>query len=252
MKHQELIGTLQGEIGWVILNRPQLHNAINLKMWSELPALCKQLSSDGARVIIIHGAEASFASGADLSELAQIKNYKQAQEYWQAINDCLEFVFQSQATTIAMIDGPCLGGGLLLAASCDLRYATHRSIFGIPVARLGVVLDDTILSRLTTHYGVALIKELILTGGTISSTKAESCGLINGMFATSALRQEVLNVANQILSNSSTVLTKCKASLRRITSMPYTGFEASRQESIESYLSSDFQQRIILNAASKK
>ncbi len=103
-----------------------------------------------------------------------------------------------------MIDGPCLGGGCLVAAACDLRYASQLAIFSVPVARLGIVLDQSNVLRLAGLIGPAWTKELIYSAATIDSITAQSIGLINDYFDDKdQLLEFVTNKAKVIAGHSS-------------------------------------------------
>jgi enoyl-CoA hydratase/carnithine racemase len=93
-------------------------------MWESLPRLIKKLEEeDGARLIIFTGSGKYFAAGADFDDLRQIVDYASAARFWQAISAALETIAELELPTIAMVNGPCLGGGCLLANACDLRFA---------------------------------------------------------------------------------------------------------------------------------
>lgn len=142
----ELLLDVQDSVGRLILNRPNVHNAISRQMWEAMPAKLEALKQRGAKVVVVSGQGNSFAAGADFKELAQIKDYSHARENWYAIANCLNAVAQFSLPTIASIHGNCMGGGLLLALACDLRFASESASFALPVAKLGIVLDDENLS----------------------------------------------------------------------------------------------------------
>lgn len=236
----ELVPELKEGIGFIKLNRPQLRNAISRQMWKGIPKMMSDLEKKGARVIVFHGEGGAFASGADLAELQTIKNYNDASEMWTAIRDSLNQVADFTLPTISMIQGPCMGGGCLLAIACDLRYADTGSMFSVPVARLGIVLDDANLNRLVDLIGTAFTKELVYTGAIVSGAEAFECGLINAVFEPNELEEGVRQRALAIASNAPNSIRETKKSLARISKI-----DAQDQKIvIESYLSPEFKQRI--------
>jgi len=245
----DIITRLSGDIGTLSFNRPQTRNALSKVMWQALPRLLSQLVKDGARVIILTGEGNTFAAGADIAELSAIKDLAMAEELSQAIADGIEAVAQVRAATIAMIDGPCLGGGCLLAAACDLRYASEASIFSVPVARLGIVLDQSNVLRLVGLVGPAWTRDLIYSGVTIDSITAQSIGLLNDFFANKEdLLTFVQSKAKIIAANSIDSIIGAKATINSIYGSNRDLPEALRgpttAEVASSYCSDDLKERL--------
>ncbi len=130
MPSQDIIVKLDQTSGLatITFNRPDAANAINTAMWESLPRLIKKLEEDGARLIIFTGIGKYFAAGADFDDLRQIVDYASAARFWQAISAALETIAALELPTIAMVNGPCLGGGCLLAmpATCASRPLMAR------------------------------------------------------------------------------------------------------------------------------
>ena len=123
----------------VILNDPARHNALSRDMLLALPAIVNELSGrHDVRVLVVSGAGGrSFASGADIREIEAAFSGAAA-EYEQMYKDALRAFREAPVPLIAMVDGYCLGAGLHIALTADLRYASDRSTFGIPAARIGL------------------------------------------------------------------------------------------------------------------
>lgn len=252
MPSQDIIVKLDQTSGLatITFNRPDAANALNTAMWESLPRLIKKLKEeDGARLIIFTGIGKYFAAGADFDDLRQIVDYASAARFWQAISAALETIAALELPTIAMVNGPCLGGGCLLANACDLRFAAlDGAIFGIPVARLGIVLDDSNIQRLVTLIGQAKAKELLFSAATINSTKAEAIGLINKAVEDNQLAAFTHDFAQTILANSQQTIAATKASLSRLNSYTHKADLANlnsheQERAIVGYLSSDFRSR---------
>ncbi len=245
-KHDTIQTELLDSIGWLTLNRPGCRNALSIEMWNAIPDKLSNLHDRGAKVIVIGGAGTNFASGADLQELEQIDNYARAQTLWHAISDALEYLYSFDIPTIAMIEGACIGGGLLLSIACDLRYASTTATFGIPIARLGIVLDDDNIARLTYLVGPAHAKEMLFTGDPITSQEARSIGLVNKLEDPADLRSRVEKVAKRLVENGYASIIEAKRSVRRATSETARSGLLPQHETVvvSSYLTSDFRARI--------
>lgn len=234
----ELISELHDSVGYLWLNRPDVHNAISRSMWDAIPSELESLKARGAKVIIIGGKGNSFASGVDFREFAAITDYSQARENWHAISNCLNSVSKFPLPTIAMISGNCIGGGLLLSLSCDLRYADNNSTFSLPIARLGIVLDDRNIQRLVSLIGVAKVKEMIYRANKIGAYDALQIGLINAVVEFEGLGELVRVVANEILGNTDHSMEQAKLSVGRVTGN--RDDNDSEEIVIRSYLSANF------------
>jgi enoyl-CoA hydratase/carnithine racemase len=240
----ELVWSVRGSVGHAILNRPDFHNAISKQMWHDLPTALQSMKDAGAKVIVFSGSGESFASGADLCELERLDSYAGAREHWFAIRDCLEALWSFELPTIASINGPCLGGGCLLALACDLRYASQAASFGIPTARLGIVLDDGNVARLIAAVGPAHARELLYTGATINSARAAAIGLVNEVVEHARLEEIVSKVAEQIAGNAAISMLNAKLSVNRNQLAVQAQGNPDDEVVIGSYLGSEFRRRI--------
>ena len=165
-------------IGIIMLNRPEVRNALNRKMLHELGDALTELENDPQiRVIIIAGNK-DFCAGADIKEMHAIKPVEiEAFCRWgHKVFDQLEGMGKP---VIAAITGFALGGGCELALACDIRIAGESAKFGQPEVNLGLIPGFGGTQRLSRLIGVAKAKEMILTGKIIDAKEAESIGLVN-------------------------------------------------------------------------
>jgi|GEM_PF-595424 len=244
-----LLTTVEDNIATISFNRPESRNAISKAMWRALPPLLSKLTSEGARVIIITGESQAFAAGADIAELIAVNDQAAADDLSGAIADGIEAVAQARAATIAMIDGPCLGGGCLVAAACDLRYASQMATFSVPIAKLGIVLDQTNILRMAGLIGPAWTKEMIYGAATIDSITAQSIGLVNDYFEDKdQLHEFVYRKAKVIAGNSLDSILGVKATINSIYGSNRDLPEALRgptaKEVSASYYSADLKGRL--------
>ncbi|MEZ4536799.1 MAG: enoyl-CoA hydratase/isomerase family protein [Cyanobacteriota/Melainabacteria group bacterium] len=202
---------LKDDTGLMTIVRPAFKNAISTEMWQAIPELLSILYTKGARSVIIRGSDSCFAAGADLQELKAIDSYQSAFKFWNSIKETLDFVHSFNIPTIALIEGPCLGGGCLLATACDIRLANFESSFAIPIARFGIVLDDETVARLVGLVGPAMAAELLFSGDTCYPVVEEALaiGLINRRLPAKDLEPKALNWQN-IAGNAMLQYTKAK------------------------------------------
>jgi len=240
----------QSGVATIIFNRNEVANAINTAMWQAIPALLTNLEEQGARVIIFSGEGKYFAAGADFEDLKTIDNYAGAETFWLAIATALDAIAACALPTIAMVNGHCFGGGCLLANACDFRFAAQRALFSIPVAKLGIILDQVNIERLVNLVGLAEAKQLLFSADTISSAQAQAIGLVNRTVADENLTAETMIFAHSMARNSSLSIKAIKAALTRLEGGRSDGRDllSNQERVIEGYLSADFRQRLRANS----
>ena len=152
-----------GPIGHLWLNRPDRLNALSTATLAELAAAARWFDEQAdVRVVIVGGRGRAFSAGADLDGFPMIGDVglRQAADVGRVMADALEAM---RAVSIARIHGWCVGGGLVVAAACDLRVATATARFSIPEIDLGIPLAWGGIPRLVREIGPALTKELVMT-----------------------------------------------------------------------------------------
>lgn len=171
-----------GQVATITLNRPQHHNAITLAMWERLQEIAHTLDAEPeVRVVILRGAgEVAFSGGADISEFeVRRNNSQQARPYAQAMDDATDAIAAIGKPTISLIRGFCVGGGLELTTATDLRLAGDDARFGVPIARLGILVGYKEMRRLVSLVGPGPTMDLLLTARLISSQEALRIGLVS-------------------------------------------------------------------------
>ena len=174
----------------ITINRPEKHNAISLQTLSELQAAVSLAGADEAvRVVAITGAGGrSFASGSDLNEVMHRDLKKALEPIVQGLAQQLEELPKS---TIAAIDGICMGGGLEIALGCDMRICTKGSRFGTPEGKLGIIPGGGATVRLPRIVGRGWAMEMMLMGEPISAEQALQIGLVTCVTETDNLMTEL-------------------------------------------------------------
>lgn len=203
----------EGPIGWITFNNPARHNAVSLAMWQRLRQLIDEFQRDEAiRVIVLKGAgERAFVSGADISEFDELRSSKATvAAYNQAAEDATEALRRVGTPTLAMIRGYCIGGGVSVALSCDLRIAAEGSRFGVPAARLGLGYEFTGVRKLVDVVGPAFAKEIFYTARQFSGDEALAMGLVNRLVPGPRLEEAVRECAQSIAANAPLTVASIK------------------------------------------
>lgn len=186
-------------IGRITIHNPSKRNAISRLMWLSLSNLLDDclLHYKTIRVLILTGhGEISFCSGADLSE-------KESEDIDYSIPNIRIKLRQFPIPIIAKINGFCLGGGLALAMSVDLRIASQNASFSIPAVKLGLPCPKDIIDRLIQLVGESHAKMILYTGDRISAQQAHSIGLIENVYDShESLDKHVLDLARMISCNA--------------------------------------------------
>jgi enoyl-CoA hydratase/carnithine racemase len=225
------------------LNQESKLNAISLAMWDWIKEVFTELDQEESlRCVILRGAgERAFSVGADNSEFEEHRSTAaKARRYGKRTHGALERIIACRHPVIARIDGLCVGGGLELATTADLRLASDRARFGIPIKRLGLVVAYAELAPLIQLVGPANAKEILLEGQIFGAARAYDMGLINRVVATADLDQEVVATAERIAEGAPLVARWHKKFTRRLLSRePLTKKE--QDESYACFATEDFE-----------
>jgi len=209
----------EGGILWLTFDRPKARNAMTFEMYDVLEQTARRANDDAAvTALVVTGAGGAFVAGTDIAQFADFKTAEQAYAYEERMDRVLGALEAVRKPTIAAIAGATTGGGLAIAAACDLRIATAGATFGMPIARtLGNCLSLGNLARLASLIGVARVKELIFTARIIVADEAKAFGLVNEIVADdAALRARVDELAGAMSTHAPLTLWATKEGLRRI------------------------------------
>jgi len=205
MSIQNLLVQKEGPKAFIVFNRPEQRNSITYEMWREIAGIVGELDQDPAvRVILLTGAgDKSFAAGADITQFkTQRSDPEGARAYNEVVDNALKAIENAKKPVIAMINGYAVGGGLELAVACDLRISSDHAKFGLPAARLGIVISFTDTRRLIHLVGPAYAKEILFTGQLFTAQEAREMGLVNRVVAHDQLRPFTLEMADAIAQNA--------------------------------------------------
>ena len=191
-------------IATLTLNRPEKRNALNIDMWRGLAAALTQATQVAdLRCLIVTGAGGHFAAGADMAEFAAARGTPAAaQAYGEIMLEALWALRAFPLPTVARIEGNCLGGGLEIAAMCDLRVAASDAKFGIPIQRVGITMPYPELSALVDLLGRATMLEMLLSGDIFDADWAARRNLVTRTVPPAELAAAVADLTAKIANGS--------------------------------------------------
>ena len=207
----------EGAIGQITLARPEKLNPLSTETLAELATAAGWMDTqDGVKVVIVRGAGRVFSAGADLSTFSgpAAESLRAAADVGRVMAEAIE---RMRAVTIVAIQGWCVGGGLVLAAACDLRVAAEDARFSIPEVDLGIPLAWGGIPRLVREIGPALTKELVLTCRPFDAAEARSAGFLNRVVPAEQLETEVVALAETIAGKAAFAITATKRHVNAVT-----------------------------------
>ena len=208
-----------GAIATVVPNRPAKLNALTRQMWRDLGETVRRLSADDTlRCIVLRGAgEKAFSPGNDIAEFATERATKvQAIEYGRVMHATASALAECRHPLVAQIHGLCVGGGLEIAALCDLRICGASSRFGVPIKNLGLVMAYAELAPLVRLVGSSVALEMLLEGRIFDAVEAKDKGLVTRVVADDRVAGEARESAERIAEGAPLVARWHKRFARRL------------------------------------
>jgi enoyl-CoA hydratase len=210
-------------VAWLVLRNPERLNAVRLEMWQAIPPLVADLAADRAvRVVVMRGdGTEAFASGADISEFStHRKDAASAAAYERTTAEAFEALTGFPKPLVAMIHGICIGGGLALAASADLRVAADDARLALPAARLGLGYHVKGVERLVRLLGPSAASELFFTARRYDAVEALRIGLVNQVVVKAELETFTARYAADIAANAPLTLRAAKRAIAEVQRDP--------------------------------
>jgi enoyl-CoA hydratase/carnithine racemase len=233
-----------GAIATVTLSNPGKLNAITVAMWRALKQAMDALSMDhGVRCIVLRGAGTeAFAAGADIAEFAAERDtLEQGRRYHREyVSGALRAVGECRHPTVAMIHGPCAGGGLEIACMCDLRISGQSGRFGVPINRLGFAIAYDELAAVLPLTGRAVALEILVEGRMWDAAEAQSKGLLTRIVPDRDLEQEAYAAARRIADGAPLVNRWHKRFVRRLAQQPAPLTEPEIAENFAYFATEDY------------
>jgi enoyl-CoA hydratase/carnithine racemase len=203
----------------IVVDRPAARNALTFAMYDRIAEICRGANEDASvKAVVISGSPDAFVAGTDIAQFVDFTQASQAIDYERRMDSWLGAIEDVRVPTIAALRGPVVGGGLAIAAACDLRVAAPSARFGVPVARtLGNCFSAANLVRLAALVGLGRVKELVFTARLIDAQEARAIGLVTEVVeGEDALEPRVDELVAQLGSYAPLTLHATKEMVRRI------------------------------------
>ncbi len=219
----------KNSIAWITLNRPQVLNALNKKLWHEIYWTLDQAEKDEkVRVIILTGSGRAFSSGDDIKEVSSLRTAKEIKTFFfDFVERTLNKILNLPKPTIAAVNGLAYGGGCEIAMLCDLVVASDNATFAIPEALIGVIppvatmIGADIIGRLN-------VNKLILTGEPIGAEEARLMGLVNKVVSA----EELMMTAEKLARSTMRIAPSSVRVMKKLLNQRFegNGFKKSIEE----------------------
>lgn len=223
MEHDTVLVRREPPLGWLVLNRPEVRNALNLQTWSQIGQGMDALEADSQiRVVILRGVGSeAFISGADISEFKHARaNAEQARDYPVTMRRATAALVNASKPVLAMIAGVCMGGGVHVALSCDIRIVAHGTRFAIPAARLGLAYGLEAVVALVQTVGQAHARDILLSARTFDAQEALAMGLVHRLVDVANLEDVVRQYATAMAANAPLTMAAAKSAIREAMKDP--------------------------------
>lgn len=233
-KEKSLVLEKKGDILIICMNRPKQMNSLNVEIAKKLKEAFEGIRWDDAvKVVVLSGSgEKSFCAGLDLKERSRMGEEEILISREREIIPLFHYLGEFPKPIIGAINGVALGGGAELALVCDIRIAAPHARFGQTEIRWGMIPSAGGCQRLRLVAGMAVAKELIMTGRVIEAEQALRLGIYNKLVPPEDLMTEALNMGNEMAEHSSVALKQAKKVLdfgAGLTSSLAFDLEASKE-----------------------
>lgn len=219
MSSQEILVERRSRVVRVTLNRPEARNALTIPMYERLRDLAQEVAAEpGLRAVVIRGAGGkAFAAGTDIAHFQSFTSGEDGIAYERHLDACVDAVARLPLPTLAVIEGYAVGGGLAIAAACDLRIATPDARFGVPIAKtLGNCLSAAGLARLVAGMGVARTRRILLLSQMIDAEEALEAGFLVEIAEPDSLDARVDAIVETLCDAAPVTVAVTKEALHRL------------------------------------
>ena len=215
-----------GGIAWVVFDRPEARNALTFALWERLREIAQELDADASvRVVVLAGAGTqAFVSGTDIAEFRAFRGADDGVGYEARIERVIAALEAIRVPVVAAVAGACTGGGVSIAAACDLRIGAPSARVGVPIARtLGNCISLRNVARVAEIIGLDAAKALLLTGKLLDAEQARQAGFLHEVVAgdDDALHARAQQLAEEIAALAPLTLLASKEMARRLRAVEY-------------------------------
>lgn len=209
-------------VATITISNPSTHNAMTLEMWRSFARAVEEMDAHHeVRVIVVKGAgDRSFVSGADAKEFENLRGDPALiRTYDASVASALSALTRSGKPVLASISGTCMGGGMALAAACDVRICNEEARFSMPAARIGLGYEAAGVQRFVDLLGIQNTLEIFLTGRILDAATASRLGFVNEKVPSASLQETVDRWTTSIKANAPLTLRAIKLSVRAATAL---------------------------------
>ena len=214
---------LEGHVLHIRFNNPAKHNALSVDMWEAVPLLLAKAEGDGNVRMVVFSGECgkAFVSGADISQFEDLRAMKEAvKRYEQLAEAALQGIYEFSKPTVACIRGYCIGGGVNVAISCDIRVASSDSVFSIPATRLGLGYRFSAMKNLTQLVGPGYAKDIFFTARRLDVDEALRIGLVNRVAEPAGLDALLAEYTTAITTGAPLTIKAGKRIIQEVLKLP--------------------------------
>lgn len=211
-KYQTIKFEIKDQVATVWLNRPEVHNAFNEVMISEIIDVFEKINTlEEIRVVVLRGNGKSFCAGADLNWMRDVAKYSYEENYNESLNvsKCFYTIYTCNKPTIAVVHGAAIGGANGFITACDFAYAENEAVFSLSEVKIGII-PACVSPYVIKRVGEYAAKELMITGRRINGKEAEEFRLVNRAIEKDRLENYVNSIIEVIISGGPNAISKCK------------------------------------------
>ncbi len=234
---------LEGCVLHIRFNNPAKHNALSVDMWEAVPPLLEKAErDDNVRMVVLSGeGEKAFISGADISQFEDMRAAKEAVKRYETMAEAaLQGIHDFAKPTVACIRGYCIGGGVNVAISCDIRIASSNSVFSVPATRLGLGYRYSAMKNLTDLVGPGFAKDIFFTARRLDAAEALRIGLINRVAEPDKLEALLAEYTGAITTGAPLTIKAGKRIIRDVLKSSEPDMEMARQLILDCFESEDY------------
>ena len=213
---------LEGPVLHIRFNNPAKHNALSVDMWEAVPPLLQKAEQDdNVRMVVFSGEGGkSFVSGADISQFEDMRAQQEAVKRYELMAEAaLQGIFEFSKPTVARIQGYCIGGGVNVAISCDIRVASDNSVFSVPASRLGLGYRVSAMKNLVQLVGPGFAKDIFFTGRRLDAAEALRIGLVNRIAPVEGLEALLAEYTTAITSGAPLTIKAGKRIMQEVLAL---------------------------------
>ncbi len=210
---------IDGAIASICFDRPAAHNAMTWSMYQELSIICEKLrAAPAVRVVCFRGVGGeAFVAGTDIEQFSEFKGGDDGVAYEKRVEEVVGKIESLPMPTLAVVEGWCVGAGLVIATACDIRIATQSARFGAPIARtLGNCLSAANLARLVAAFGRSRVQRMLLGAEIFSAQEALSCAYLAQVLEAHALDAAARALCLRLATLAPVTQAVTKEALRRL------------------------------------